>query len=64
MKSLLFVKISEGQSHIHITIKYVFTFLQVIIQSQKIDVRLNKTLKLKFILMFLIVSIQHVLLTL
>ena len=42
----------DGQSDIHITIKYVFTFLQILIRrKKKIDVRLNKTLKLTFILM-------------
>ena len=51
MKSLSFRKVSDGQSDIHITIKYVFIFLQIIIRSQKVDVRLNKALKLKFILM-------------
>ena len=35
MNSLLFEKMSDEQSHIHITIKYVFLFLQIIIRSQK-----------------------------
>ena len=53
MKSLLFKKVSsDGQSDIHITIKCVFLFLQIFIRSQKIYVRLNKFLKLKFILTF------------
>ena len=52
MKSLSFKKVSDGQSDIHITIKYVFIFQQITIWSQKIDMRLNKTLKLKFMLMF------------
>ena len=43
---------SDGQSDIQITIKYVFIFLQIINRSHKIDVRLNKTLKLKFMLIF------------
>ena len=38
MKSLSFKKVSDGQSDIHITITYVFLFLQIIIRSQKIDV--------------------------
>ena len=42
-------KVSDGQSDIHITIKYVFLFLQIIIRSQK---NWCETLKLKFILMF------------
>ena len=53
MKSLSFKKVSNGQSDIQITIKYVTIFLQIIIRSKKkIDVKLNKTLKLKFMLMF------------
>ena len=36
-------KVSNRQSDVHITIKYVFIFPPVI-RSQKIDVRLNKTL--------------------
>ena len=35
MKSLSFKKVSDEQSDIHITIKYVFIFLQIIIRSQK-----------------------------
>ena len=50
MKSLSFKKVSDGQSDIHITIKYVFLFLQIIIGSRK---NWCETLKLKFILMFL-----------
>ena len=54
MKSLSFKKVLDGRSDKHTTIKYVLIFLQIIIRSQKkIDVRLNKTLKLKFMLMFL-----------
>ena len=47
MKSLSFKYLSDGQSDIHTTIKCVIIFLQII----KNWVRLNKTLKLKFILM-------------
>ena len=36
MKSLTFKKESDEQSDIHIIIKYVFMFLQSIIQSQEI----------------------------
>ena len=50
-KSLSFKKVSNEQSDIHITIKYVCILVQIIVPSQKIDVRLNKSLKLKFILM-------------
>ena len=54
MKSLSFKEVLDGRSDKHTTIKYVLIFLQIIIRSQKkIDVRLNKTLKLKFMLMFL-----------
>ena len=49
MKSLSFKKVSNGQSDINITIKYLFLFLQIIIRSQK---NWCETLKLKFILMF------------
>ena len=35
MKSRPFKKVSDGQSDIHITIKYVFIFLQIVIRSQK-----------------------------
>ena len=49
MKSLSFKKVSDGQSDIYIAIKYVFFFLQIIIQSQK---NWCETLKFKFILMF------------
>ena len=38
-------------------------FLQIYSKSKKFDMRLNKTLKLKFIWCFLIISIHHVLLT-
>ena len=58
VKSLWFKKVSDGQSYIHITIKCIFSFLQIIIRSQK---NWCETLKLKFILIFLIVSIRHVL---
>ena len=49
MKPLSFETVSDGQSNINITIKYVFPFLQIIIRSQK---NLCEALKLKFILMF------------
>ena len=49
MKSLSFKEVSDRQSDIHITIKYVFLFLQIIIRSQK---NWCETLKSKFILMF------------
>ena len=49
MKSLSFKKVSDEKSDIHITIKYVFLFLQIIIRSQK---NWCETMKLKFILMF------------
>ena len=49
MKSLSFKKVSDGKSNIHITIKYVFLFLQIIIRSQK---NWCETLKLQFILMW------------
>ena len=54
MKYSSFKKVSDGQSDKHVTTNYVFISLQIIIiQSQKKnDVRLNKTLKLKFMLMF------------
>ena len=53
MKPLSFKKVSEGQSDINITIKYVFIFLQIIIRSQKVDVRPpNKTLKWKYVMLF------------
>ena len=61
MKSLSFKKELYGQSDIHISIKYVFIFYKLLFEVKKIDVRLNKTMKLKFILIFLIVSIRHVL---
>ena len=48
MKSLSFKKVSDGQVDIHIPIKYVFLFLQIIIRSQK---NWCETLKLKFISM-------------
>ena len=35
MKSLSFKKVSDGQSDIHIKIKYFFIFLQIIIRNQK-----------------------------
>ena len=35
MKSLSFKKVPDGQSDIHIRVKYVFMFLQIIIRSQK-----------------------------
>ena len=53
MKSLSFKKVRDGQPDIPMTIKYVFLFLQIIIQSQK---NWWKTLKLKFILMFFDIS--------
>ena len=37
MKSLSFKKVSDGQPDIHITIKYVVLFLQIIIRTD--DVR-------------------------
>ena len=49
MKSLSLKKVSDGQVDIHIPIKYVFLFLQIIIRSQK---NWCGNLKLKFILMF------------
>ena len=49
VKSLWFKKVSDGQSYIHITIKCIFSFLQIIIRSQK---NWCETLKLKFILIF------------
>ena len=49
MKFLSFKKLWDGQSVIHITIKCVFIFLQIIIGSQK---NWSETLKLKFTLMF------------
>ena len=52
MKFLSLKKVWDGQSDIHITITCILIFLQITIRSQKIDVKLNKTLKLKFILMF------------
>ena len=51
MKSLSFKKVSDGQIDIHITIKSVFIFQQLF-EGKKIGVRFNKTLKLKFILIF------------
>ena len=48
MKSLSFKKVSDGQSDIRITIKYVFLFLQSVIRSQT---NWCETLKLKFIVM-------------
>ena len=52
MNYLSFKNVSDGQSNLYITIKYVFIFLQIIIRSKKkIDVRDHKTFKLKFILM-------------
>ena len=48
IKFLSFKKVLDGQSVMHITIMYVFLFLQIIIQSQK---NCRDTLKLKFILM-------------
>ena len=61
MKPLSFKKVPIGQEDILIIIKCVITFLQIIIRSQKkIDARLNKTLKLKFLYWcFLIESIRH-----
>ena len=41
----------ELQSEIHIIIKKVIMFLQFYSKSKKFDMRLNKTLKLKFMLM-------------
>ena len=35
MKFLSFKKVSDGQSDVHITIKYVFIFPEIIILSQK-----------------------------
>ena len=53
MKSLSLKKVSDGQSDIHITIKCVLFFCKLLFEvKKKINVRLNKTLKLKFILMF------------
>ena len=49
IKSLSLKKMSDEQSDIQITIKYVFLFLQFIIQSQK---KWCEALKLKFLLMF------------
>ena len=49
MKFLSFKKVPGGQSDIHITTEYVFMFLQSTVRSKKIDVRLNKTLKLKLL---------------
>ena len=60
MKYLSFKKVSDGQSVIYITINYVFLFPQII-RSQK---NWCETLKLKFMLLFFIVSIRYVLPTL
>ena len=52
--SIFLKKMSDGQSDMQITIKYVFIFLQIINRSHKIGVRLNKTLKLKFMLIYVV----------
>ena len=44
MKSLSFEKLSDGQSDMNITIKYIFLFLQIIIRSQK---KLMRDLEIK-----------------
>ena len=49
MKFLSFNKLPDGQSDIHITIEYVLCFYKVLFEVKKIDVRLNKTLKLKLL---------------
>ena len=49
LKSLSSKKMSDGQSDIHTTIKYIFLFQQILIRSEK---NWSNTLKLKFILMF------------
>ena len=42
----------DGQSDVHITITCVFIFLEIVKKNMYIYIKLNKTLKLKFILMF------------
>ena len=58
MKSLSFKKVSDGQSDIQITIKYVFFFYKLLLEVKKLDVRpWNQSLHW----CFLKVSIRHVL---
>ena len=52
MKFLSFKKVSEGQSDIHVTISYFFISYKLLFEIKKIDMRLSKTLNLKFMLMF------------